>query len=224
VAFLGAPPENIDVVYQGCHPLFHQTASSERRDDVLRRYDLPRDYILYVGTIEERKNALHIVKALQAAGSDVDLPVVLIGRMTAYGRRTAEFARRAGLENRVRFLHDVPFADLPALYQAARLFVYPSIFEGFGIPIVEALASGVPVITSTGSCFAEAGGPGSIYVSPRDPEELAAAMRRVLSDSDSAARMVREGYAHIRQFEPHAVAERMMDVYRRALGEDSVSA
>jgi glycosyltransferase involved in cell wall biosynthesis len=100
------------------------------------------------------------------------------------------------------------------IYRAAKVFVYPSLFEGFGIPIVEAIASGVPVITSTGSCFSEAGGPDCLYVDPVNPEQLGYAIRSVLSDPDQSRLMTERSRQYIRRFEPDVVATELMRVYR----------
>jgi glycosyltransferase involved in cell wall biosynthesis len=124
-----------------------------------------------------------------------------------------EEAKRLGVGERIIFLHDVSFADLPALYQGARVFVYPSIFEGFGIPIVEALESSIPVIAATGSCLSEAGGPGSIYVNPLDEEELAEQLNKVLTDGELRAGMIASGKEYVAQFEPKVIAEKLKRAY-----------
>ena len=122
--------------------------------------------------------------------------------------------RRLGVGERITFLHNVSFADLPAIYQGAQIFVYPSIFEGFGIPIVEALESSVPVIAATGSCLSEAGGPGSIYVNPSDEGELAEQLKKVLTDNELRTRMIASGKKYIEQFEPKVIAEKLLSAYK----------
>jgi len=215
--FYGIEGDRVRVVYPGCEPAFAVRLDAEQIAAVRRRYGLPEEYVLSVGTIEERKNALVILRAL-ATMAPADRPfVALVGRPTAYRRVLDDFARRHALAAGMRILHPVPQDDLPALYQGARLFLYPSRFEGFGLPILEALRSGVPVITSTGSCFAEAGGDAARYVSPDEPEGVADAIRAVLGDRDAASAMIAEGHRHAATFDDNVLAERLMDVYTETL-------
>lgn len=214
ILFLKTDPEKIDVVYQGCHPDFKNVFSNEEISSIKKRYKLPAEYILNVGTIEERKNVLLLVKALSLLPDDLKRHVLIIGRPTVYKKRIIEEAFRLGAEKWIIFLHNVSFADLPAIYQGAQVFVYPSLFEGFGIPVVEALESSLPVITSTGSCLIEAGGSGSIYIDPRDEQELADQLKKVLSDEALRARMVAMGRQHIEKFQPGVIAKQVVDVYR----------
>jgi glycosyltransferase involved in cell wall biosynthesis len=215
VDFLGIDPSKVDVVYQGCHPNFKKKFSDEKILEVKTRYNLTNDYILNVGTVEERKNVLLLVRALATLPNDLQHTAVIVGRATKYKTRILEEAQRLGVGGKVIFLHDVSFTDLPAIYQGASVFVYPSIFEGFGIPIVEALESDVPVIAATGSCLSEAGGPGSIYVSPSDEQELARNLKNVLTDKALRSRMVDNGKKYIAQFEPTVIAEKLLDIYKK---------
>lgn len=216
VDFYGIDPEKVEVVYQNCAPRFREAVPPERIEAVRRRHGLPREYLLNVATIEPRKNALVILEAMARLPSQ-DPFLVIVGRPTSYKSRLVAFAREAGLENRVRFLHDVPDEELPALYQGADLFLYPSIFEGFGIPILEALHSDVPVITSEGSCFPEAGGDAARYISHDDPAALADAIRDVLEDPREAEAMVERGRVHVRRFADDVIAARIREVYERVL-------
>ncbi len=212
--FLRTPAEKIDVVYQGCDPMFYSIVQDDRRQDLRDRYSLPASYLLYVGTIEPRKNLLTILKAMLAGSPDI--PLVVIGRPTAYLNRVRRFIREHDMKN-VRFLRNVPNEDLPGLYQMAEIFLYPSIFEGFGIPILEALASRTPVITSRGSCFPEAGGKSTLYVDPGNPEELADAIRKILEDSGLQDAMRTSGYEHALGFTEDIIAGHIMNVYRKIL-------
>ena len=206
--FLDVDARKIHVVYQGCHPQFFKTGSI---DDVRKKYNLPNDFILYVGTIEKRKNAGLIIKALSLMKQE--MPLVLVGKPTKYMVELEELIEKYNVRDQVKFIHNAAFVDLPALYQAASLFVYPSVFEGFGIPIVEAIACGVPVITSNGSCFSEAGGPHCIYVNPSNPEELADSITMVLENSALRATMVDGSKTHISRFAPQVIASDLMKLY-----------
>ena len=121
------------------------------------------------------------------------------------------------MENQVLLLHEVETPQLPALYQMSEIFVYPSIFEGFGIPIIEALNSGVPVITSRDGCFSEAGGPDSLYVDPENTDELAEAINRILSDKNLKDKMIKKGYEYALNFREEKIAEDLMRVYKQVL-------
>ncbi|MBQ7495821.1 MAG: glycosyltransferase family 4 protein, partial [Bacteroidaceae bacterium] len=155
IHFFGTPADKIEVVYQGCDDRFRQQVPGEIKEKVRARYQLPARFVLYVGSIEERKNLLLLAEAMPLL-KDRDVQVVAVGRRTSYGKRIDTFIQRNGLDGRFRMMSGVPFADLPALYQMAEVFVYPSRFEGFGIPLLEALCSGTPAIGCTGSCLEEA--------------------------------------------------------------------
>ena len=214
-AFYRVDPARISVVYQSCSDLFKRPVSAEDVGRVRRKYNLPEAFILNVGTIEKRKNALLILKAMARLKGKLDLYLVIVGRPTGYKRELVAFAAQHQLSDRVLFLHDVPHPELPAFYQAARLFVYPSIFEGFGIPILEALYSGTPVISSTNGCFTEAGGADSLYTDPADDEQLAGFIENVLMHSELSRQMVSRGRAYATRFDNEKIAGDLMAVYRQ---------
>jgi len=215
VRFYGIPESKISVVYQGCDPVFSHSSSVSERDRVRQKYSLPDEFILYVGSIESRKNLLLAVKALLKTKSAYTL--VAVGRRTSYTAEVEAFVRENGLENRVKLIHQVPFSDLPVVYQLAKLFVYPSFYEGFGIPIIEAIHSGLPVIAATGSCLEEAGGPNSIYVNPLDDNQLSAAFDTVMNDEDLRKQMIESGRNYVRRFDAHTQAEQIRSLYTTCL-------
>ena len=202
----------IDVVYQSCDTRFRQQVSPEQKQDVRARYSLPKRYVLFVGTIEERKNALLAAQALPYLSDEIHL--VLVGRQTAYAKTITSFARQNGLANRIHMLSGVPTSDLYAIYQQAECFVYPSRYEGFGIPIIEAIQSRLPVIACTGSCLEEAGGPDNVYVDPDEPQEMAMAIKSITDNPDAARQIVTRSLDYIRRFENGNVAQEMLNVYR----------
>jgi glycosyltransferase involved in cell wall biosynthesis len=183
--------------------------------EVRNRYGLPQRFILSVGSIEERKNLLLAVRALHHLPEDIHL--VAVGKSTKYAESIINEARREGLVGRVHLLHGVPDADLQALYHEAEVFVYPSRYEGFGIPIIEAIHSGLPVVAATGSCLEEAGGPDCLYVSPDDSEELAAAVSQLLKGREGRELRISRSRDYVRRFEGSNVASQVLDVYRRVL-------
>jgi glycosyltransferase involved in cell wall biosynthesis len=216
VHFFGIDEAKISVVYQGCSPLFKEPATEELKAEVRQKYGLPPRYVLNVGSIESRKNLLLVAKALTLLPPEVEL--VAIGKRTPYTATVEEYARTHGLEGRVRILHGIPRRELPAFYQQAAVFVYPSFFEGFGIPIIEAIHSGVPVVAATGSCLEEAGGPASLYVHPEDAEGLAGAIGRILASPALARSMVDDSLRYVRRFSDEAIASQLIELYREVLG------
>lgn len=211
IEFYGTEEDKIEVVYQTCNDIFKKKADDLLTRKVKDKYNLPEKYLLYVGTIEPRKNALNIVKALYER--NIDIPLIIVGRNTKYGDIIKEYIKNKLLENRIFLLHDVQTDELPVFYQNATVFIYPSTFEGFGIPIIEALYSGIPVITSKGGCFAEAGGKGSIYVNPENINELAEAITELLNDESKRKELIKEGKKHVKNFETGKVATALHNVY-----------
>jgi glycosyltransferase involved in cell wall biosynthesis len=208
-------PAKIEVISQGCDPQFEVEASPETRAEVRARYALPERYILSVGSIEERKNLMLTVQAMAEGRLDVHL--VAFGRHTPYADRIMEYATAHGIADRISMHHNARFGDLPALYQMADGFVYTSLFEGFGIPILEALNSRVPVITSAGGVFPETGGDACIYVNPFSVEQMVEALRSVLSDSSMRADMITRGTAHAARFAEPLIAQNLTRLYRLLL-------
>lgn len=212
-------PEKIDVVYQGCDPQFALPVDDACAAAALERYGIDRPYIIGVGTVETRKNQLLTVKALRGLPDDV--MAVIVGRRTPYAREIDDFVSRNGLQDRVRFVENADFADFPALYSRAVLSSYPSRYEGFGIPVIESLSSGTPVIVASGSCLEEAAGEGAPVVDPDDVDAFVDFARRIISDGDYRARLVERGQRHIRKFSQQNFAEGLRDSYRKAM-EDKI--
>jgi glycosyltransferase involved in cell wall biosynthesis len=215
IAYLGIDEEKIEVVYQSCDEVFKQTLSVEQKEKVALKYNLAPGYLLQVGTIESRKNLLLSVRALQDVPAKVML--IVVGKPTPYLDEAKKEIERLSLQKRVTFLHSVPFEDLPALYQMAAVFLYPSRFEGFGIPIIEAINSNLPVIAATGSCLEEAGGPGNLYVSPDDPSQLAKYINSILDDPEKREEMVQAGKAYVERFSDQKIATDLMRLYEKAV-------
>ena len=210
IRFLNVDESRIRVVYQGCHRQFYSRVSEENMQNTYQRFALPSEYLLYVGTIEERKNLFKIVQALHHG--NIDFPLVVVGRKTAYFNQVKQFIERTGLSN-VYFLDQVQASDLPAIYQGSSGFIYPSSYEGFGIPVLEALNSGVPVITSRGGCLEETAGKGGLLIDPTDQEEMIHAIRQVLETSALRDRLIREGGAHALKFREEQTIPSLYNVY-----------
>ncbi|MDR2691581.1 MAG: glycosyltransferase family 4 protein [Dysgonamonadaceae bacterium] len=215
ISFFRIAGEKIKVVYQDCRPDFKWPVPEEKRMQIAEKHQLPQRFILYVGSIEPRKNLLPAVKTLSRIPEEIHL--VAVGKSTPYQQEIEKYAHETGLESRLHIKNDFPFEDLPAVYQLASVFVYPSFFEGFGIPLIEALSCGVPVIAATGSCLEEAGGPDSIYVDPLNDAELAAKIREVLENKDLAEKMVKRGLEYMKRFDSQKIAGEIMEIYRSLL-------
>jgi glycosyltransferase involved in cell wall biosynthesis len=216
IRFLGVDESRIRVVYQGCDRQFYNRVSSEALQYTRQRFALPEEYLLYVGTIEERKNLLRIVEAINTG--NIDCPLVVVGRKTAYFNQVMNYIDRRGM-NGIHFLNQVQVSDLPAIYQGSMGFIYPSSYEGFGIPILEALNSGVPVITSSGGCLEETAGKGGLLINPNDREQMIDAIRKVLEDSALRDRLIREGGAHALRFREEQTIPALYNVYLECLND-----
>jgi len=218
IEFYKISPEKIDVVYQGCDPQFYIESPQSLKEGILKKYGLSAGYLLSVGTVEKRKNLLSIVKAIHEGR--IDRPLVVIGRQTSYAKVVKDYIALYKIKN-VRFLENVPGEDLPPLYQMASIFIYPSLFEGFGIPILEALFSKVPVITTSGGCFSEAGGDHSIYISPENIEQIADSIKKVLENNDLRLKMIIKGYDHVLKFNDRAIAHNIINVYKTVMEQNT---
>jgi glycosyltransferase involved in cell wall biosynthesis len=217
IRFLMIPSEKISVIYQGCNPIYWESFKNEAFQDVRIRYNLPDRYLLYLGTIEERKNLLGIVKAMHV--KNISIPLVVIGRkVDGYFQKVLNYISVNKISN-VIFTERISSQDLPGIYQNAECFIYPSFFEGFGIPLLEALVSKIPVITSRRGCFAEAAGPGSIYVDPYDPEEIGDAIIRVISNDKIRDRMIAEGTAYADNFKDEVIAKKYNKLYHSLINK-----
>ena len=218
------PEEKIVVCYQSCNPSFAVQVSAEEKKRIAQKYSLPPQFFLYVGSIIERKNLMNICKAVFLLRNELDIPLVVIGDGGKYKQQVKDYIKQNGLESRVIFLSDnaaakssasfQSAADFPAIYQLAIAMIYPSFFEGFGLPVLEALWSKVPVITSNVSCLPEAGGDGAYYVNPSQAEEIADGMRKIYQDKEVANSMIEKGWQHALRFSPDKYATNMMNIYK----------
>ena len=206
------PAEKIDVIYQSCGTLYKMREGEKKMHEVHINYMLPERYIVSVGALEERKNIMLAVKAMHRLPDDVSL--VVVGKDGPYGERVRRYIAANGLDGRVMFLHDVPTDDMPAIYQMAEACVYPSRYEGFGLPVIEAIQSGLPVVACKGSCLEEAGGNATLYVDPDDVAGMAHALRLTLKGAPGREERIEAGRQYITRFENAEVAQKVLGVYR----------
>ena len=233
IDFYKVSSEKISVCYQSCNPAFGVEVSEQEKKRVQQLYQLPDNFFLYVGSIIERKNLLTICKAIHAIKSNINqsfsnvtIPLVVIGDGGTYKQLVKDYVKENDLLNDIIFLSDhvaakefayTSAADFPAIYQQAIAMIYPSTFEGFGIPVLEALWSNIPVITSNVSCMPETGGNAACYVSPFDVHAMANAMHEIANNENLRNEMIAKGKIHAQQFTQQKCAEAVMNVYQKLL-------
>ena len=224
IDFYQTDPAKIRVCYQSCNPAFGVQIGDEEKKAIRELYQLPLQFFLYVGSVIERKNLLNICKAINLLRNELNIPLVIIGEGGGYKQKVKDYIRQNGLESLCIFLSEKESArqskgfrtatDFPAIYQSAIALIYPSFFEGFGIPVLEALWSHTPVITSTLSCLPEAGGKGAYYVNPAIPEEIATGMKKLYQEPELARQLTSLGWEHAQHFSVKNCAEAVMNVYQ----------
>jgi glycosyltransferase involved in cell wall biosynthesis len=219
--YFNVPPQKIDVIYNGIDDRF---ATPPPEEDVVRvreRYQLDGPFILYAGNIKPHKNIGRLIEAfhiLRASGPEFEqVKLVVIGDEIAKYGALRHAVHRYKLHKHVRFFGFVPARTLVILYRLAAVFVFPSLYEGFGLPPLEAMASGTPVITSNVSSLPEVVGDAAVLIDPLQPEAIADAMRRVLSDSDLRADLSRRGLERARQFSWERSVRRVREIYDEVL-------
>ena len=210
----GVKPENITVVYLAASEEFHPMESESCREYVGKHYGLVSPYILYAGRLQARKNLVRLVEAYsQLRQKGIEEKLVLVGKQDWQADVIMEFVRKHELESQVAFLGYVPREDLPYLYNAAKLFIYPSIFEGFGLPVVESMACATATITSQGSSLEEIVGDSALLVDPLSVSSIADAMEKVLQDGALRQSLRERGLARSREFSYRAAAEKTLAIY-----------
>ncbi|WP_027385348.1 glycosyltransferase family 4 protein [Chryseobacterium gregarium] len=211
IQFLNVPESKIEVIYQGCHQAFKEEQPEEFTLQTKEKFNLPERFILNVGTIEERKNLLNIIKAIK----DTEIPLVVVGRKTKYFSKIRQFIQKNKMEKQVRFLEGVSMHELAVIYKSADIFVYPSLFEGFGIPVIEALFSKTVVVTSNTSCLPEAGGPDSVYINPGNEADISAKIQFLWNNESERQRRVDKGFDFVQKFNDEPIAGQLMELYRK---------
>jgi len=198
IRYFGASPDKVKVVYCAL-PHTHKQASP---DEIRRRYSLPDKFLLTVGRIEPRKNSLNIVRAFSEVADEIpDVHLVFVGPTTGrYLRRVRLLVDRLGLHSRVHFLGFIPLDDLFTMYQMAEVFVFPSLYEGFGIPILEAWAARTPVITSNAGATKEVAEDAAMLVNPMSVADIANKINILLKDESARAKYIQAGTSRLQQF------------------------
>ncbi len=215
--YYSVPEEKIEVIYQSVNPIFYSRADERQKLQVRLKHQLPEKFLLTVGTVEPRKNLLALVEGMIAA--KINLPLVVVGKLTDYHQKVLKLIGTDLNLQQVLFLSGIPDAELALLYQMAEVMVYPSFFEGFGLPVAEAQASGCPVITSNTSSMPEAGGDAAIYINPEKPEEIGQALTALLTNPTRREALIAKGNINARRFTPEIFAIQLKQLYNKLLND-----
>ncbi len=227
IEFYKTPEEKVVVCFQSCDPAFAVQASEREKKRIVAKYNLPSRFFLYVGSIIERKNLLNICKAVFLLRDELDIPLVVIGDGGKYKQLVKDFIMQHDLQNRIIFLSESEIVKtdpefrtpeiFAAIYQSAIAMIYPSFFEGFGAPVLEAMWSRLPVITSNVSCLPEVAGDAAYYVNPSQAEEIAEGMKRIYADKELADSMREKGWQQALKSAPEIYAASMMSIYKSVM-------
>lgn len=217
-SLLDVSAEKITVVHLAADSSF-RPLSDEAARDATARYDLRPGFILFVGTLEPRKNVPGLLVAYRSLldRQATERPLVLVGSKGWLYEQIFDRVEALHLSDHVRFLHDVPDEDLPGLYSAARVLAMPSFYEGFGLPALEAMSCGTPVVVANRASLPEVVGEAGLLVNPENPEEIAEALERVLTKDSQRARMRKAGLAQAETFSWERVARETRAVYQEVL-------
>lgn len=219
IDMMHVPEEKIRVIYQSCDPMFWNTVSADDIQSVRNQYSLPDKYVICVGTIEDRKNQVNVVKAMAQLPEDVHL--LIVGRPHGgYIKDVNSEIKKQKLKDRVHILSNAEFEDFPALYSGAIASVYASRFEGFGIPILESMCCDTPVVTSNVSSMPEAGGDAALYVSPDSPDEIAKQLNSIVGDPQLRSQLVEKGRAQREKFSQKKINADFYKLYRALVPEE----
>jgi len=223
VDYYKVPEAKIEVCYPSSMKYFDLKVTEAEKQQVKELYKLPDQFFLSVGSIIPRKNLLTICKAYNELKNSMNIPLIVIGKGGKYKEEVKQYVTDNALNDRIIFLNDEPHVqglqrfksgeDFPAIYQQALCMIYPSVFEGFGLPILEALQSGCPVITSNVSCLPETGGDAAYYIAPLSVKEMATAITTIATNEQLRKDMIQRGYQHAAFFSQERRAERVMELY-----------
>ncbi len=212
IEMYGVEENKIEVIYPGVATDFQQEKNPIPNKETLQKYKLPPKYILNVGSFFPRKNQKTLIESFDLVHDEIEEDLVLVGNGVLHQEIT-ELIHKKDLQKRIHVVTTIRNEDLPEVYRAAHLFVFPSLFEGFGAPVLEALFSKVPVIASKGGAIEEAAGSHSLFVDPLSPEDLADTILQVLKNTALRNEMISEGYAHAQTMNDKVFAAKTMAVY-----------
>jgi glycosyltransferase involved in cell wall biosynthesis len=210
-------PQKVTVVHLGIKNE-SRSMNHESGEKMMDKLGIKKPYILFVGTLQPRKNIARLIEALSLL-SDKDVNLVVIGRRGWHYEDILSAPTRFGVEDRVKFLENVSDEDLPEFYKEAELFVLPSLYEGFGLPVLEAMKNGCPVATSDISSLPEAGGDAAAYFNPEDATDIAKTIEKILSDAKLRSDMIKKGHEQVKKFSWEKAAREVIDVFEEVGGK-----
>ena len=211
----GVPPSKITVAYQAPAPQFRPREKEISRVQIEKKYGIRAPFILYVGRLQARKNLVRLTEAYaKLRKQHPEILLVMVGKPDLHHEKLFARVEGLGLKGTVIFPGYISADDLPVFYNAAEMFVFPSIFEGFGLPVMESMASGVPTITSQGSCLAEVAGDGALFVDPLSVDSITNAMAQILESSELRSRLIERGLRRSTCFSTSAFADKVLSVYK----------
>lgn len=214
VKYFGTKKSKIKTVYLSSKNNFFKKYNNYRNDKILEKYGIKNKYILYVGTIEPRKNVKRLIQAFAAIrNKKKEFKLVIVGKKGWHYDDVFRVVKKLKIETDVIFAGYVPDEDLPYFYYNSECFVYPSLYEGFGIPILEAMSCGIPVITSKNSSLPEVAADASIYVDPYDIGSITAAINRILFDEVLKKKFIKKGFLNIRRFSVEKTISNLLEVF-----------
>jgi glycosyltransferase involved in cell wall biosynthesis len=210
--FFQVAPGKIKIIHQPVAATFFEKQNPIK---VFTEHIIPENYILSVGTIEPRKNQLALLKAVQ--NSKIGIPIVFVGKPTSYISELKKFIDQNNMHRQVFFLSGLAEDELAALYQNALFSVYISVFEGFGLPIIESMASGCPVLTSSVSCLPETAGDAAVLCDPANGEEIGEKLKSLLDDETLRKQIIQKGVDRAKDFHPEIYAQKLISLYTSLL-------
>ena len=221
VEIAGTSPSKVEVIYEGVGEEFGPRGDKETQEDVHRKYSITRNFLLYTGVWRGHKNLVNLIKAfalLREGPEGHDLQLVITGEEDPYYPEVKRTVKELGLEHHVIYTGMVPEKELVALYQTATAYVFPSLYEGFGLPPLEAMRCGTPVVASKVSCIPEICGEASaIYFDPYDPEDISNSIRKVLLDENLQKELRECGLKHSLKFSWEKMAQKTLEIYTEIL-------
>jgi len=215
VSIYNIDPDKISVVYQPVSPIYNKAPTANEIAKNKIKYQLPEKYNLFVGALTYRKNLLKVLKAYTLIPKEDRIPLIVLAGGTQLLKKVKTYIEAHHLTSNVRLLGQINFQELPTFYAGAQLTLYPSLYEGFGLPIVESIKMKTPVITAQVSSMPEAGGPGALYIDPNEPQDIADKIMLLDADPDLQNRLVVEGNKYIQKFDAQILTTKLMDIYKQ---------
>ncbi len=206
--------DKIQVIYQTCHHQFKEEVNRKEVAKYLASKNLPTEYLLYVGSAIPRKNLFRLVKAINQLPKTLRVPLFVVAGKSKYRDKVLEYATKKKIDNLLFFMDDLEFTDLPKLYRGALATVYPSHYEGFGLPIVESLFCHTPVLTGNNSSLPEAGGPGALLIDSKSTVEITRGLQKLLEDEALRKSLSHAGHQYVQQFHSENIIKQWISLYQ----------